>query len=152
RQGEAERLAEREANRPFDLARGPLLRASVVRLGRDRHLLLVTMHHIVSDGWSFILFVNELIALYGAASARHPRPLPQLPIQYGDFALWQRDFFKDEVLAAHVAYWRQCLAGLEPLELPTDRPRPAVQRFRGAAVHFTVPAALGAALAEVGRR
>jgi amino acid adenylation domain-containing protein len=128
-EGEAElrRLARSEALRPFDLARGPLLRAMVVRLGAEGHAALVAMHHIVSDGWSLNVFVRELSALYAAA------PLPELAIQYADFACWQRSWLSGEILEKEVGYWRERLAGAPPLlELPTDRPRPPVQSFRGA--------------------
>ncbi|MEW5983048.1 MAG: non-ribosomal peptide synthase/polyketide synthase [Acidobacteriota bacterium] len=121
-----------EATEPFDLARGPLLRGTLLRIAPDDHLLLLTMHHIVSDAWSAAVFVRELAALYTAAVRRTPVTLPPLPIQYGDFAVWQRQWLQGDVLAAQLAYWRAHLEGIPPLlELPTDRPRPAVQTFRG---------------------
>ncbi|MGD2115799.1 MAG: amino acid adenylation domain-containing protein, partial [Acidobacteriota bacterium] len=143
REREMERLGEEEAARPFDLERGPMLRASVVRLGSpgDRgpedHAVLLTMHHIASDGWSMGILMRELRALYrafGAATGSDaPSPLAELPVQYGDYAVWQRSWLRGEVLEREIGYWREQLAGLPPvLELPADRPRPAVQSSRGA--------------------
>ena len=117
--------AEEDARHPFDLTKGPLLRASLLRLGETEHVLLLTIHHIVSDGWSMGVFVRELAALYEAYVAGRPSPLQELPIQYADFAVWQREWFQGEVLEGQLSYWRQQLAGSPPLlELPTDRPRP----------------------------
>jgi hypothetical protein len=129
-QAEVERLATSEAQQPFDLAMGPLLRATLLHLGEAEHVLLLTMHHIVSDGWSMGVLIRELAALYEAFSSGKPSPLPQLPIQYADFAHWQRQWLQGEVLAAQLSYWQQQLAGAPAvLELPTDRPRPAIQTF-----------------------
>ncbi|HVO10122.1 MAG TPA: amino acid adenylation domain-containing protein [Vicinamibacteria bacterium] len=141
----ARRLAREENARPFDLARGPLLRAKLLRLRADDHLLLLTMHHIVSDGWSMGVLVRELGRLYEAFRAGCPSPLPELAIQYADFAAWQRRWLEGGALAEQLAYWRRRLQGSPPvLELPTDRPRPAVQSFRGAVTRR----ALGRALSE----
>jgi amino acid adenylation domain-containing protein len=130
---EVKRLATESAQQPFDLAMGPLLRATLLKLGEAEHVLLLTMHHIVSDGWSMGVLLRELATLYEAFSAGKPSPLPQLPIQYADFAHWQRQWLQGEVLAAQLSYWQQQLAGAQTvLELPTDRLRPAVQTFRGA--------------------
>jgi amino acid adenylation domain-containing protein len=153
RDGESRRLASDSARRPFDLAAGPLFRAALLRLGEEENAVLGSMHHIVSDGWSVGIFVRELAALYGALAAGRPPVLPPLPVQYADFAVWQRDWLAGEVLAAEIAWWRERLAGAPPaLELPTDRPRPAVQRFRGAQLPFRWPADLSAGLVRLGYR
>jgi amino acid adenylation domain-containing protein len=152
RSREAERLAA-AAKRPFDLARGPLLRALLLRLGRGEHLLFLDVHHIVADGWSFDVLLRELSALYGARLAGGPSPLPELPIQFADFAAWQRDWLQGEVLAEQFGYWRQRLAGSPPaLELPTDRLRPAVQTHRGVLVRHDLPRELAESLRELSRR
>jgi amino acid adenylation domain-containing protein len=152
REEQAGRLAAEEAQRPFDLQTGPLLRAAVVRLGESDHLLLLTLHHIVSDGWSAGILLRELEALYEAAVLGRPSPLPELPVQYADFAEWQRDWLTGEVLENLLGYWRRQLAGAPPvLELPADRPRPAVQSFRGALEPVRLPADLVAGLHEIGR-
>ncbi len=133
REGAAERLAAAEALSPFDLARGPLVRARLLRLDERRHVLLVTCHHIVTDGWSLRIFFAELAALYAAALAGEEPVLSPLPVQYADFARWQRRWLEGEELARLLAYWRQRLAGAPAaLELPLDHPRPAVQTYRGA--------------------
>ena len=130
---EAMRLAQEEARRPFDLARGPLFRSKLLRLGEDDHVLLLTMHHIVSDGWSMGIFSRELSVLYRALVTGESSALPELPIQYADFAVWQREWLQGEVLERQLSYWKKQLAGAPVrLELPTDRPRPAVQSFHGA--------------------
>jgi acyl carrier protein len=143
RNEEVERLTATEARQPFDLARGPLFRATLVRLGEDDHLLLVTMHHIVSDGWSLDVFNRELSTLYDAFSAGTLSASPELPIQYADYAVWQRQWLEGEALKEHVAYWKQQLEGAPwKLELPADRSRPAVQTLRGARYFFDLPANL----------
>jgi amino acid adenylation domain-containing protein len=132
---EVQRLANEEQARPFDLANGPLLRVTLLRLGKESHVLLVAMHHIISDGWSMGIFIRELSALYQAYCAGEPSPLPELPIQYADFAHWQRQYLTGEVLEAQLDYWKEQLAGIPPLlELPTARPRPPVQTFRGGTI------------------
>ncbi|HEV2757814.1 MAG TPA: amino acid adenylation domain-containing protein, partial [Actinomycetota bacterium] len=149
---EAERIAAAEAARPFDLERGPLLRARVLRLDADDHVLLLNMHHIVSDGWSTAVFTRELSALYDAHRAGQPARLPDLPLQYADYAAWQRRWLARDVLERQLGYWRERLAGVAPvLDLPTDRPRPAVRSGRGATVSFDVPAGTLAALRALGR-
>jgi amino acid adenylation domain-containing protein len=133
RLAEAERLAWEESIRPFDLRVAPLLRALLVRLGEDDHAVALTGHHIVSDGWSQHLFAREIGVLYEAFAAGLPSPLPPLPVQYADFAVWQRHCLTDEVLAGQLAWWRERLAGAPPLlELPADRVRPPFQSFAGA--------------------
>jgi amino acid adenylation domain-containing protein/FkbM family methyltransferase len=147
-----ERLASETARRPFDLAAGPLLRAELLRLGDIEHVLLFAMHHIISDGWSSAVLLREVAALYEAFSAGVPSRLPELSVQYADYAMWQRDWLQGEVLADHLAYWRQQLAGAPALELPTDRPHPAVQTFNGAAISFALAKDLSKALAALSRR
>jgi amino acid adenylation domain-containing protein len=143
-------VAQQEAQRPFDLARGPLLRATLVRLAPFDHVLMLTMHHIISDGWSLGVLFRELGALYDAFANGRPSPLPELPIQYADFAEWQREWLSGDRLEQLVAYWKGQLAGAPAvLELPTDRPRPAVQHFRGAMTRFQIDAATTKALEEV---
>ena len=137
---EAQRLATEEAERPFDLASGPLMRTALLRLNKDDHILLLTMHHIISDGWSIGILTKELTALYEAFTQGKPSPLPDLAIQYADYAVWQREWLQGEVLEKQLSYWRQQLAGAPAaLELPTDKPRPAVQTFRGAYHRVTLP-------------
>jgi amino acid adenylation domain-containing protein/non-ribosomal peptide synthase protein (TIGR01720 family) len=153
REPRAERLAALEARRPFDLARGPLLRATLVRLDDEDHVLLLTLHHVVSDGWSMGVLVREVFALYDAFSRGAPSPLPELPVQYADFAVWQRRWLSGETLERQLAWWSERLAGAPPLlELPTDRPRPALPRHRGAACSLHVDAALAGELRALGRR
>nr|MCU0507748.1 amino acid adenylation domain-containing protein [Anaerolineae bacterium] len=154
RETEAMRLAREEARGPFDLRRGPLLRAKLIRLGPAEHLALITMHHIVSDGWSMNLFVGELAALYAAFSAGRSSPLPPLPIQYPDYAEWQREWLSGEVLEAETAFWTAKLGNPPPpvLELPGDRPRPAVQTANGATVHTKFPRSLSDGLNALSRQ
>ncbi|HEY3567953.1 MAG TPA: amino acid adenylation domain-containing protein, partial [Thermoanaerobaculia bacterium] len=135
RETEALRLAREEAERPFDLARGPLLRAALVRLGQEDWRILLTLHHIVSDGWSMGVLVEEIAALYPALRAGEAPRLPELPIQYADYAVWQRQRLQGELLESQLAFWRRRLAGAPVLQLPTDHPRPPVQRFHGRHQH-----------------
>ena len=133
RGAETKRRAEAEAARPFDLERGPLVRMQLLRLSPEEHVLLVTMHHIVSDGWSIGVLVREVAAILRAYLHSEESPLAELPIQYADFAHWQRTWLQGEVLAAQLAYWRAELAGAPTvIELPIDKPRPPVQTYRGA--------------------
>ncbi len=150
----ARREAGAEARRPFDLTHGPVLRLALLRLGPAEHLLLATFHHIAADGWSLGLFLDELAALYGvAADARAPAgAVPELPVQVADFAVWQRRWLDSGALAGQLAYWRERLAGLPVLELPTDRPRPPVRSSRGATRRRQLPAAAAAAVAALARR
>ncbi len=144
-------IAAEEARRPFNLSRGPLLRTGLVRLGEDDNLLLLTIHHIISDDWSVGIFDKEISALYRAYSESKPSPLPDLPVQYSDFARWQREWLTGEVLNAEVAHWKRCLGDNPPaLELPTDHPRPAVQRFRGRTIAFDLPASLSEEIKRLG--
>ncbi len=147
------RLAVEEARRPFDLAAGPLLRTTLVRLGEEDCVALFTLHHIVSDGWSMGVFVRELAAAYGALGAGEPVPLPPLPVQYADFSVWQRERLSGPVLDRQIAWWKERLAGAPVgLELPADRPRPPLPSYRGGQVPFELPAGLWAALGRLGRR
>jgi amino acid adenylation domain-containing protein len=143
RASEAERLAAREAQRPFDLEHGPLLRACLVCLDADTYVLLLTMHHIVSDAWSLGVLVRELSVLYEAYAAGRPSPLPALTMQYADYALWQRQWLRGEVLERHLSYWKRQLDGVPALlDLPADRARPAVQSYQGAWQSFRITTAL----------
>lgn len=127
----------------FDLAADPMLRANLVRLQSDEHVLLYVMHHIASDGWSMGVFKHELSVLYQAYAQGQANPLPELPIQYGDFAQWQRQWLSGEVLNNQLSYWKQQLAGAPPvLALPTDHPRPAHPSYQGSHVTFTLSPAL----------
>jgi amino acid adenylation domain-containing protein len=147
----ARALAAAEARRPFDLARGPLFRATLLRLGAGDHVLLLTLHHIVSDGWSLGVFLRELSAFYGAGGG--PAPVPELPVQYADFALWQRERLADGLQERLLGYWRERLAGAPPvLELPADRPRPPVQGLAGAQARLRLPSTVAEGLLRLGRR
>jgi amino acid adenylation domain-containing protein len=146
RMGVATQLATVEAQRPFDLATGPLIRAALLRLDAHEHVLLLTLHHIVADGWSVGVFIRELATLYAAGGAGRSAALPELPIQYADFAIWQRAWLQGDVLAEQLAYWSQQLRDAPVLQLPTDHPRPAMPTFRGASHSFTLAAPLTAGL------
>lgn len=127
-----QQLAAEDTQKPFNLTDGPLLRVSLLKLATDVHVLLLNMHHIISDGWSLGIFIHELSTLYQAFCDRRPSPLPNLPIQYADFASWQRQWLSGEVLQKQLDYWQKQLAGIPPiLELPIDRPRPPIQTSRG---------------------
>jgi len=152
RQTVALSLAWAEAQRPFDLSRGPLLRACLVRLEEREHLALATMHHIVSDAWSTGILIRELSTLYQSLADRTAPALPELPVQYADFAVWQRGWLQGEVLKEQLAYWRGQLGGdLPVLQLPTDRPRPPVQTVRGAVLTARLPLALTEDLERLSR-
>ncbi len=153
REARARLLASDEAQRPFDLSRGPLLRVTLLRSGENDYLLLFTLHHIVSDGWSTGLFLREFNALYAAFKAAKPSLLPELPIQYADYAVWQREWLQGDVLEGQLAYWKRQIGGSPTvLELPIDRPRPAVQSFRGAMQSFILQRGLSESLIAIGRR
>jgi amino acid adenylation domain-containing protein len=143
---------KQELRRPFDLARGPLFRARLLRLGADEHVLLLAMHHIVTDGWSIGIMLREIAALYEAFTAGRAPALPQLSIQYRDFAAWQREWLSGAELERQLAYWRENLRGAPPaLVLPTDRPRPPVQSYRGATLEHEIGKGLTGALKELSR-
>ncbi len=130
---EIERRARAEAQRAFDLSRCPLLRAELLECGEQEHVLVLTMHHIVSDGWSIGVLLREAAALYESLGAGEPARLEELEVQYADFSVWQREWMRGEVLEQQLGYWRKQLGGAPPaLELPTDRPRPAVTGNEGA--------------------
>ncbi|RYE40003.1 MAG: amino acid adenylation domain-containing protein, partial [Hyphomicrobiales bacterium] len=145
-------MIEEEGAVPFDLVHGPLIRACLVRLGSSEHILLATMHHITSDGWSVELLLEELSVLYSAFAAGETSPLAPLPLQYADYAAWQRQHLTPARLGAQVQYWKRQLTDAPTLlMLPTDRPRPAVQQFDGARVDFSLSHAVTAALIEIGQ-
>ena len=152
REKEARRLTTQEAQRPFDLSKHPLLRVTLLRLDDAEYVLLLILHHIVSDGWSMGVLIREIAALYTAfASCKDAQlhlstPLSPLPIQYADFAHWQREWLQGEVLETQLSYWRQQLDGISMLNLPTDRAKPAVQTYRGATQFLELPKSLSEAL------
>jgi amino acid adenylation domain-containing protein len=149
----ARRLIAEEALRPFDLTKDHLLRASVLRLGNEEHILLLTIHHIVSDGWSLGILTREIATIYSAITEQKPVDLPVLPIQYADFARWQEKWLQSESLEKHLSYWRRQLAETsDVLALPLDRPRPAVQTFRGGHYSTSFSSRLHDAVAELSRR
>jgi amino acid adenylation domain-containing protein len=149
---ELQRLATAEAQQPFDLMRGPLLRATLLRLAADEHVLLLTMHHIIADAWSIGVLIRELTLLYSAFSAREPSPLAELSIQYADFAHWQRQWLQGALLDEQLVYWRAQLAEAPVLQLPTDRPRPPIATFRGTNQAFTLPLELAERLRAVSQQ
>jgi amino acid adenylation domain-containing protein len=152
-EAEARRRATEEARRPFNLDRGPLLRVTLLQLGETAHILLLILHHFVADGWSMRLLLRELATLYEAFLTGAPSPLPELPMQYTEFAHWQRDCFSGEVWEKQLVFWKKQLAGAPPVfELPTDYPRPAVQTYRGALHAFRLPAPLSEAIRALSRR
>ncbi|MEW5929242.1 MAG: amino acid adenylation domain-containing protein [Gemmatimonadota bacterium] len=151
-EAETDRRVAEMAETPFDLAEGPLFRAELVRFGREEHVFTFGMHHIVSDGWSMGVFNRELRTLYEAFAAGLPSPLPEPEIQYADFAVWQREQLSGEALERQVAFWRDALRDAPVLDLPTDRPRPPLQTFHGAAHELRFPRALADRLRAVGER
>ena len=152
RETEALKLVHATAALPFDLTTGPLLRAMLLRLAAEEHILLLTMHHIISDGWSLGVLGREVGALYRAFTEGSASPLPALPVQYLDYAVWQREQLTSEFLAAQLSYWREQLSGAPAvLGLPTDHVRPAVKRYRGARERLELGAELTAALKALSR-
>jgi hypothetical protein len=152
-EAELQRVLSEEARAPFDLERGPLIRGCLIRLAADDHLLLVTMHHIVSDGWSMGVLFAELGALYAAHVQGREANLPALPVQYADYAAWEREWIGGELLERQASYWERTLAGApELLELPTDRARPRKQDFAGGWVNVELHEELAAALKALSRR
>ncbi|MGH7798832.1 MAG: amino acid adenylation domain-containing protein [Candidatus Binatia bacterium] len=131
RSGRLQRVLKEEIGRPFDLSRDLMLRATLVKLAPSEHILLLMTHHIASDGWSSAILWHELATLYRAFSRGEPDPLPELPIQYSDYAVWQRHWLQGDILERQLSYWKTQLSGLDILKLPTDRARPAVQTYRG---------------------
>ncbi|HEY7418361.1 MAG TPA: amino acid adenylation domain-containing protein, partial [Ktedonobacteraceae bacterium] len=150
---EMHRLVTAEAQEPFNLAEGPMVRVRLFQLDEQEHVLLLTIHHIVFDGWSIRLLSQELTTLYAAFVQGKPSPLPELPVQYADFSHWQRERLQGEVLQTELDYWKQQLAGAPPvLELPTDRPRPVLQSWQGDLHPFTVSQAISHGLEDISRQ
>jgi amino acid adenylation domain-containing protein len=153
RESEAQRCVNQEANRPFNLEREPLFRVTLLQLDQTEYVCLFTMHHIISDGWSLGVFVKELTELYKGFSIGKPANLPLLPLQYADFAVWQRQWLTGEILKTQLDYWKKQLSDApDLLELPTDRPRPAVQTFRGGYYHAVLPQELNSELTALSKR
>ena len=152
REVKAKQLASEEASRPFDLVTGPLLRATLLRLKPEDHILLLTMHHIISDGWSMGILYRELSVLYEAFSKGKPSPLPELPIQYADFAVWQREWLQGKNLEEQLTFWKEQLRDITTLQLSTDHPRPPVQTFHGATHTVQLPMDLTEALQGLSRK
>jgi len=149
---EARRRAIEESRRPFDLARGPLARVSLLQLGEVEHVMLLTMHHLITDGWSFGVAAGELATFYSAHRQGRPAQLPDPPIQYADFARWQRQQLESGGWTTPIACWRRRLAGVPPLELPTDRPRPPIRSPRGAMLPLVLSPELSGAVRALSRR
>ncbi|MCZ8118403.1 MAG: amino acid adenylation domain-containing protein [Microcystis sp. LE18-22.4A] len=148
-----QQLKQKQATQPFDLAKESLIRITLVVLSETEHLLLVCMHHIISDGWSIEVFIHELTSLYNAYTQNHPANLAPLPIQYADFALWQKQWLQGDVLQTQLNYWQNQLANAPSLlSLPTDHPRPAVQSFVGTQQEFSLSPKLSQALTELSRQ
>jgi amino acid adenylation domain-containing protein/FkbM family methyltransferase len=153
REAEAQRLALVDAQRPFSLTEGPLLRAGLIQLGYADHVVLLSMHHIVSDGWSMGVLLRELNQIYVAYSMRRPSPLPELQIQYADFAQWQREWIRGDRLTRQLEYWTSQLRDApELLDLPTDRPRPPFQTYRGGGESVALDMGLYSSLRALGLR
>ncbi|MFD2170714.1 amino acid adenylation domain-containing protein [Tumebacillus lipolyticus] len=153
REATARQLAQEEVAAPFDLSAGPLIRCSLLKLAEREHLLVLNMHHIVSDGWSTGVFLHEFAALYAAFADGRPSPLPALAIQYADYAVWQRNWLQGSALEEQLSYWKERLGGdLPALQLPTDRPRPPVQTHRGAVVSAELSPELAQALQALSKR
>lgn len=145
-------LIAEEVRRAFDLSRGPLMRLILIRLTEDEYLLLLVIHHLVFDGWSTSILARELSSLYEAYSGGRPSPLPELPIQYADFAQWQRQWLQKEVLEEHLTYWKKQLDNVPTLQVPTDRPRPRVQTVGSARHYFVLSKPLSAELKSLSNR
>ncbi len=152
-QEQVESLLSEEAQRPFNLESDLMLRATLLQIDEQEHILLLVMHHIASDGWSLGIFWQQLAAVYEAFLSGKPSPLPKLPIQYADFAVWQHQWLSGEILSSQINYWKTQLAAANTvLELPTDRPRPPVQTYRGAVQSLMLPQTLSASLKELSRQ
>ncbi len=151
RETESHRLLIERIRQPFDLSRDLMIRVSLLRLAEQEHILLVVKHHIASDGWSTGIFWRDLAALYGAIVAGEASPLSELPVQYADYAIWQRESLRGEMLERHLSYWKKQLENFSRLQLPTDRPRPAVQSYRGAQQSFVLTRELSQSLKALSR-
>lgn len=149
---QADHLSREEAERPFDMVNGPVWRARLLRLSASEHILLLSLHHLICDGWSMSILFREISTLYAAFSAGNASELPELPLQYADYALWQREWLSGERQQEQLLYWKKQLADLPQLTLPTDHPRPALQRFRGRNLNFTFPQELVEALKHLSQR
>ena len=150
---EIERFGTAEAGLAFDLSSDPLLRVKLLLLGEEDSVLFITMHHIVSDGWSMEVLVRDLAAFYEQFTTGTPAQLPELPIQYADYSVWQREWLESETMEKQLSYWRRQLHGIPSLfELPKDRPRPPVQSYRGRLRSLVVPATLAQQLNEFSRK
>jgi amino acid adenylation domain-containing protein/FkbM family methyltransferase len=153
REAIAQHLAREEAQTPFDLARGPLLRTMLLQLGQNEHIILFTLHHIIADAWSFSVLVSEVAALYEAFYDEKPSPLPELDIQYADYAAWQQRWLNGEVLKRQICFWKEELAGSTPfLKLPTDYPRSAVPTYQGSSQSFALTATTSESLKALCRQ
>ena len=141
-ESEAQRLASEEAQKPFDLEAGPLIRMTLLKLDESEHILLLTMHHIVSDAWSLNIFFHEFVAIYSTLSKGKPVPLPELPVQYSDFAFWQKNWLQGDVLKNLALYWKNRLKNIPTMSLPITRSRPKVRTFRGCSFHFSLSKSL----------
>jgi len=150
---ELEALMTREAERPYVLTEGPVLRTTLIKLGDEHHILQIVIHHIVSDGWSIGVLVKEVAALYQAYIRREASPLPELPVQYADYAEWQREWLQGRAAAKQLSYWKRQLSGSPPsLEVPVDRERPAVVSYRGATLTFALGEELSSNLTALALR
>ena len=147
-----QQLLQTENERQFNLEVDPPIRAVLFQLGATEHILQVTLHHIASDGWSLTVLANELSAHYTAALQKQPSPLPELPIQYADFAVWQRNYLQGQTLQTQLDYWKRKLQGLPQLQLPTNHPRPAVESFKGAGLPLNLPASLSSQLTQLSQK
>ncbi|HEY9741578.1 MAG TPA: amino acid adenylation domain-containing protein [Coleofasciculaceae cyanobacterium] len=152
REFQAKQLVTEESQRPFNLATGPLLRLLLLKLDETEHILLLNLHHIISDDWSIGVLIRELSTIYAAFALEQPSPLPELPLQYADFAHWQREWLQGEVLETQLAYWRQQLDSIPILNLSTDRPKLAIQSYRGATQFLELPPSLSEALEKLSQR
>ncbi len=152
RELQAKHLVTEESQRPFDLATGPLLRVMLLKLDETEHILLLNLHHIVSDDWSIGVLIRELSTIYTAFAIKQPSPLPELPLQYADFAHWQREWLQGEELETQIAYWRHQLDSISVLNVPTDRPKPAIQSYRGATQFLELPPSLTEALEKLSQQ
>ena len=152
RQMGAQQIAAQEVRKPFDLASGPLLRTTLLQLADVEYILLLTIHHIASDGWSMQIVAREMTTVYAAFASGRPSPLAELPIQYADFAVWQRQWLQGPVLKKLLSYWKERLEDLPTLQLPTDRPRPPIPSFQGAQHAFALSSVLTHALKELSQQ
>jgi amino acid adenylation domain-containing protein len=153
REPEALKISAKYFQQPFDLGQGPLIRAAVLKLGGRSHLLLLSMHHINFDGWSIGIFFSEFAILYESYAARKSCALSELPLQYSDFAFWQRQWLHGEALKSHLAFWKDYLSGANPsLDLHTDRPRPPVQSFRGARQGFSISSSVAGSIKSLAKQ